>query len=33
MTIPFLLPIRTTITQKDDQLAHGTFSVGNAFRI
>lgn len=36
MTIPFLLPIRTTINKKnenEDVTMYGTFGVGNAFRI
>lgn len=33
MTIPFLLPIRQTITQKNDVPMYGYFGVGNAFRI
>lgn len=32
MTIPFMLPIKTTINQKDKDHI-GNFSVGNAFRI
>lgn len=33
MIIPFLLPIRQTITQKNDVPMYGYFGVGNAFRI
>lgn len=33
MTIPFLLPIRQTINQKNDVQIYGTFGVGSAFRI
>ncbi|AWU77820.1 uncharacterized protein C5L36_0D05465 [Pichia kudriavzevii] len=32
MTIPFLMPIKHTITHKDDQ-SIGYFGVGGAFRI
>lgn len=33
MTIPFLLPIKQTINQKNDVPIYGVFGVGSAFRI
>lgn len=33
MTIPFMLPVRQTIHQKNDENIYGYFGVGNAFRI